>query len=189
MEGIRLSNIHPRLRAALAVVVGLALVQTVLVPVIRWHREKTARVLALRDAVERKKALAGREAELRNRLDEAASALQALQAEFAPGPADPRQLQLQLQKRVEALAAGMGIRTVNVDWLYPGGGDLPSAPVKFRLEATPEQLLSLVHALESGRPFHTIDALRITARPTSEYLQVEMDITAYGLPAGEEVRP
>jgi len=174
-------RISPRLIAGLGIVALLLLIQYGLIPLWEWQHTLVRQTLSLKDSVARKKGLIGQEQIMEQALDQVTAFRTELLQRFQMDVTEPQALQLIFQKQVEDMANTFQIKILNVDWLPATSGDILRAPIKFRLEATPEQFLKLVHAIESAPRFHSVDGIRLTTRSKSSTITVEMDVSAYGI--------
>jgi len=165
----------------LGMVAVILLTQYGLIPLWNWQHAMVRQDVSLKAAVARKKGLIGQEQVIEKALEQATAYRKELILRFETDIIETQTLQLVYQKQVEELAKTLQIKIINVDWLPATRGDVMRAPIKFRLESTPEQFIKLVNAIETAPKFRSIDGIRLTTRAKSPTVTVELDISAYGI--------
>lgn len=179
------SHMPVRLRVLLAIVAVLAGVQYLLVPLVRWQARTVAEAKELQGAIARKKRFTGTGAKMTESYHQSVQVRDTLRRHFPAGPSDPRSLQLALQQQMEKWTKNFDIRIKNVDWLPIGKEALIRAPVRFQLEAVPDNLMQLLYSLETAPLLYTVEGIRISvAGNKSPAVKAELEVCAYGV-AGE----
>ena len=176
-----LDKISWRVKAGLVAALFLILTKFVLAPLYEWQDETIQRIKVLQRAVVQKKALIGNEKKIDTLLERAESSFEETAKLFITDFSDAQSLQLMLQKEMERLSESSGAKINRTNWLYPSEGDIVQAPIKISCEATPEQVIKFLSAIESGKHFFSVDRLKIVSRGKSPTISAEIDVSAYGL--------
>ena len=175
-------NPNQRLRIML-IIIGIILgIQFGVLPALQWYGDIRNQIDSLKSAIARKTALIENETLVNELYEQAAQQISQWRNRYPDPPQDSQALQLSLQKQIETLAGRYQIIIVNMDWLPAGSPDLARGAVRFRMEATPEAFMHLVHALETGPYFITLDSIRITTRGQKQStFTADLEISAYGI--------
>ncbi|MEI7590130.1 MAG: GspMb/PilO family protein [Deltaproteobacteria bacterium] len=176
-----MTQLSLKYKIAVGCVVMLLMIQYGLVPIYEWKTSALEHIQKLNRSLSRKKDLLNHVDDIQDRWQKAMKQLQETERYYQSGFADTQALQLGLQKKIEKICAEAKVNVLNMDWLPVSEGDVIQAPVKLRIEAIPHLLFKILYELENDVFFYSIDIMRITARPNSETLTVELDISAYGV--------
>ncbi len=177
-----MTQLSLKYKLAVAGFLLLLVVQYGLLPLYEWRDAVVVHVQKLNRSVARKKDLLSHTDEIRKTWQSAESQIKEVEKYYQSGYADNRALQLGLQKKLEKICSEAGAKIMNMDWLSVSEGDVTQAPLKVRMEVVPDRLYKILYDIENDPFFYSVDIMRITARPTSEPLIVEMDISSYGIP-------
>ena len=177
-----MTQLSLKYKLAISGVLLLLVVQYGLLPLYDWRDAVIVHVQKLNRSVMRKKELLAHTDEIRKTWQSAETQIKAVEKYYQSGYADNQALQLGLQKKLEKICSETGAKVMNMDWLPVSEGDVTQAPLKVRMEVLPDKLDKILYDIENDPFFYSIDIIRITARPTSESLIVEMDISSYGIP-------
>lgn len=175
-------NPNQRLRIML-IIIGMILgIQFGVLPALQWYGDIRDQILALKSAIARKSALIENETLVNNLYEKAARQISQWHSRYPEAPQDSQTLQLSLQKQIETLAEQYRIKIVNMDWLPAGSPNLVRGAVRFRMEATPDAFMHLVHDLETKPFFIALDSIRITTRGQKQpTFTADLEISAYGI--------
>lgn len=170
-----------RLKLGIGILFILIGFKYILLPMIQWQEDTVNNVISLQQSLERKKFFVGIEDQVEKTFNDAVDIRAQWLRYFENDLSGSQKWQLKLQKKMEELNKQLNITTANVDWLPLVNGDIIKAPVKFRLETTPEKLMKLLYAIENAPHFIAIEGIRISTRGRSDTFIAELDVSAYGL--------
>jgi len=173
-------NVSRRLKISLIVVLVLALIRFVFVPLSEWQDRTIERIQLLQTSVGQKRSLIGQEKAIGSLFEQATTNFGEVSQLFVKNFSDPQSLQLFLQKEMERLSTTNGVKINRTNWLPASAGEIVQAPIKLTCEATPENLMKFLAAIETAKYFFSVDILKITSSESSATLSVEVDVSAYG---------
>jgi len=174
-----------RMKAGLGVALILALLKFGLIPLYGWQSRTCRNIEVLKKRVSQKEALRGSEKRLNALLLKAEKAYRESARFYYRDFPNVQSLQLKLQKETERLLSSLKIKTESSDWLYPSEGAIAQAPIKIMFEASPEQIMRFLSAIEGGGHFLSVDRLEITSQQGRAALVARFDISAYGVKGKE----
>jgi len=170
-----------RVKAGLAVITLLVLIQFGLLPFNRWQQETQERIIQVHSEMTEKKKLISQAEQIKSALTEAEAAFKKVEALYFQKITNPETLQLRLQESLETIAQKEQVKLTSSDWLHSTTDGAIRAPIKVRYKASPEHLLGFLNALENDPHFLSIDHLEIRTLPKKQLLQGTITISAYGL--------
>lgn len=175
-------HMSSRLRILLTIVAVLFGIQYLLIPLTQWQQRTVNRAADLRESLARKQMLTGSDTKLNSVYLQDREFRDKLRARFPAGSPEPQDLQLALQQQVETWAGRFGIRVLKVDWLPIDTAQIVRAPVRFNLEAAPDDLMQLLYTLESAPLLNTVEGVSLSASgDRSPFLKAMLDVCAYGI--------
>jgi hypothetical protein len=170
-------------KMALAAILMLLMLQYGLLPLYDWREAAIEHIQKLNRSLAKKNDLLRHTSDIQDSWQQAQARIQEIEKYYQSGFSDNQSLHLGLQKKVEKICAEVGAKIINMDWLPISEGDVIQAPIKLRMEASPENLYRILCDIENDALFYSVDIMRITARSNSEALMVDLDMTSYGIKA------
>jgi hypothetical protein len=173
---------NQRLRIMLIIIGVILGLQFGVFAALQWYGDIRDQIDALKSAIARKTALIENETLVNDLYQQAEHQISQWRSRYPEPAQDSQTLQLSLQKQIETLAEQYQITIVNMDWLPAGSPNLARGAVRFRMEATPDAFMHLVHALETSPYFIALDSIRITTRGQKQsFFTANLEISAYGV--------
>ena len=181
--------LSPLVRSGLILVLVLTGIRFGLQPLYANRERALTEIARLQRAIARKQALQQNQEKLAQRLDELDRRLYQTRRLYYRDFSKPENLQLKLQKEIEKLAAAHQVKLNKTYWLQPEGKTIVQAPLNLRATARPAALYAFLTAIESQKHFLTIDRIRISVLSRQKLLNLEMDLSAWGLSKNTARKP
>lgn len=179
------THISWQLQVALLLVLSFCFMNYGIAPVFQWQESTLQQIVTLKRAVNRKRNLVDRADQMTEMLHKAMASLEHSKKYFFNGLPDVQALQLKAQKVIEQNALNNEVQITSTDWLFASEGAIVKAPLRMRCSAEFKSLMHFIFELEKNPHFFAIESINIRPMSKSNELMVEMEISAFGIIAGE----